>query len=195
MDNTAIPEHCPGTQSEDAGKASSCAGCPNQQICSSGILEFIVYFGATNYLILGDKGPDPNIELVKNRLAEVKVRLLILSGKGGVGKSTVTSLVSRTLAHMNPDQSFGVLDIDICGPSQPRVLGVQGKIIVLLADIFNKLNFKFRRTSTPIWFRMVTSFCRGQFESDVYWFSAGQPRRCDNLAGTKEERNDSSVPQ
>lgn len=72
------------------------------------------------------KGPDPNIELVKNRLSEVKVRLLILSGKGGVGKSTVTSLVSRTLAHLNPEQNFGVLDIDICGPSQPRVLGVQG---------------------------------------------------------------------
>jgi len=32
------PEHCPGTQSEDAGKASACAGCPNQQICSSGEL-------------------------------------------------------------------------------------------------------------------------------------------------------------
>lgn len=27
---------CPGTQSEDAGKASACAGCPNQNICASG---------------------------------------------------------------------------------------------------------------------------------------------------------------
>lgn len=30
------PDHCPGTQSEDAGKTSACDGCPNKQICSSG---------------------------------------------------------------------------------------------------------------------------------------------------------------
>jgi Mrp family chromosome partitioning ATPase len=67
------PEHCPGTQSESAGKTSACSGCPNQQICSSGIT----------------KGPDPTIELVKERLKEVKNKLLVLSGKGGVGKSAV----------------------------------------------------------------------------------------------------------
>ena len=31
------------------------------------------------------------------------------------------------MAHRNPDENFGVLDIDICGPSQPRVLGVLGE--------------------------------------------------------------------
>ncbi|KAG8058924.1 hypothetical protein GUJ93_ZPchr0002g23714 [Zizania palustris] len=35
-------EHCPGTQSEAAGKADACAGCPNQQICAT-----------------APKGPDP----------------------------------------------------------------------------------------------------------------------------------------
>lgn len=73
---------CPGTQSNDAGKASACAGCPNQNICSS---------GAT-------KAPDPGIALVRERLSNVKYKILILSGKGGVGKSTMTSLISRTLA-------------------------------------------------------------------------------------------------
>ncbi|KAJ0584676.1 putative mrp/NBP35 ATP-binding protein [Helianthus annuus] len=28
-------EHCPGTQSEDAGKSDACAGCPNQEACAS----------------------------------------------------------------------------------------------------------------------------------------------------------------
>lgn len=60
-------------------------------------------------------------------MQEVKNKLLILSGKGGVGKSTLTSLLSRALAQMNPDLNFGVLDIDICGPSQPRVFGVIGE--------------------------------------------------------------------
>lgn len=30
------PEHCPGTESDQAGKTSACAGCPNQTICASG---------------------------------------------------------------------------------------------------------------------------------------------------------------
>ncbi|XP_030765852.1 cytosolic Fe-S cluster assembly factor NUBP1 homolog [Sitophilus oryzae] len=101
------PEHCPGTESDQAGKASACSGCPNQQICSS-----------------GPKGPDPGIALVKERLESVKNKILILSGKGGVGKSTVTALLSRALAARDNDQNIAVLDIDICGPSQPRVLGV-----------------------------------------------------------------------
>jgi len=104
----AIPEHCPGTESENAGKASACAGCPNQNICSS----------------TENKGPDPTIALVRERLAGVQNKLLILSGKGGVGKSTVTSLLSRAFAQTFLETNFGVLDIDICGPSQPRMFGV-----------------------------------------------------------------------
>ncbi|XP_076272161.1 NUBP iron-sulfur cluster assembly factor 1 [Rhynchophorus ferrugineus] len=103
----SAPEHCPGTQSDQAGKASACAGCPNQQICAT-----------------GPKGPDPGIALVKERLGEVRNKILVLSGKGGVGKSTVTALLSRALAARDPNQNVAVLDIDICGPSQPRVLGV-----------------------------------------------------------------------
>ncbi|XP_063535503.1 cytosolic Fe-S cluster assembly factor nubp1 [Cydia strobilella] len=105
------PQHCPGTGSEDAGKASACAGCPNQNICAS---------GATS-------APDPAIEIIKERLSKVKHKILILSGKGGVGKSTVTSLLGHALAAKNQDINVGILDADICGPSQPRVLGVSGE--------------------------------------------------------------------
>ncbi|XP_076621892.1 NUBP iron-sulfur cluster assembly factor 1 [Colletes latitarsis] len=105
---TDAPQHCPGTTSKDAGKASMCAGCPNQTLCASNVT----------------KQPDPGIALVKERLSTVKNKILVLSGKGGVGKSTVTSLVSRSLAATNPHINVAVLDIDICGPSQPRVLGV-----------------------------------------------------------------------
>lgn len=44
-----VPD-CPGTESEHAGKASACAGCPNQNICSA-----------------APKGPDPGIAQVKER--------------------------------------------------------------------------------------------------------------------------------
>lgn len=43
---------------------------------------------------------------------------------GGVGKSTVTSMLARAIALRNPEKNFAVLDIDICGPSQPRMFGV-----------------------------------------------------------------------
>ncbi|XP_063827984.1 cytosolic Fe-S cluster assembly factor Nubp1 homolog [Ostrinia nubilalis] len=105
------PQHCPGTESEDAGKASACAGCPNQNICASGAASV----------------RDPAIDIIKNRLSNVKHKILILSGKGGVGKSTVTSLLGHALAGLNPDINVGVLDADICGPSQPRLLGVRGE--------------------------------------------------------------------
>ncbi|XP_065221224.1 cytosolic Fe-S cluster assembly factor Nubp1 homolog [Planococcus citri] len=102
-----VPEHCPGTQSESAGKVSACEGCPNQVICSSGASKV-----------------DPGIELVKARLSTVKHKILVLSGKGGVGKSTVTSLLARSLAARNENENVAILDIDICGPSMPRVMGV-----------------------------------------------------------------------
>lgn len=47
----------------------------------------------------------------------------ILSGKGGVGKSTFTTLLAHALA-ATPSRTVGVLDVDICGPSIPTMLGV-----------------------------------------------------------------------
>ena len=102
------PEHCPGTQSTEAGKASACQGCPNQQICESSV----------------PKGPDPDVEVIAQRLEQVKHKVLILSGKGGVGKSTLTAMVARALAARDSSLNIGVLDIDLCGPSAPRIFGV-----------------------------------------------------------------------
>lgn len=107
------PEHCPGTESEAAGKDSACEGCPNQQICASSV----------------PKGPDPDVSLIAERLANVKHKILVLSGKGGVGKSTVTAMLARCLAGSHSELNIGVLDIDLCGPSAPRVFGVAGEQI------------------------------------------------------------------
>ncbi|XP_071440002.1 cytosolic Fe-S cluster assembly factor nubp1 [Hetaerina americana] len=107
---TSVPEHCPGTQSETAGKESACQGCPNQSICASGAA----------------RGPDPGILLVQQRLSSVKHKILILSGKGGVGKSTFSSLLARGLSS-DSEKNVGILDIDICGPSVPRIMGVLGE--------------------------------------------------------------------
>ncbi|KAJ3187106.1 Cytosolic Fe-S cluster assembly factor nubp1 [Gaertneriomyces sp. JEL0708] len=105
------PEHCPGTESDLAGKAASCAGCPNQAACAS-----------------APKGPDPAIPLINERMAHVKHRILVLSGKGGVGKSTFTTNLAFALS-LDESIQVGVMDIDITGPSMPKMTGVEGETI------------------------------------------------------------------
>ncbi|GIX84886.1 nuclear receptor-binding protein homolog [Caerostris extrusa] len=99
--------HCPGVESESAGKAEACAGCPNQKICASA----------------KPSEPDPDIEIIKEKMSLVKNIILILSGKGGVGKSTFTSMLAQMLSE-DESKTIGVMDIDLCGPSIPRIFGV-----------------------------------------------------------------------
>jgi len=58
----------------------------------------------------------------------IKRALLVMSGKGGVGKSTVASQLATTLALTGA--RIGLLDVDICGPSTARMLNKeQGEVI------------------------------------------------------------------
>ena len=73
---------------------------------------------------------------------------MILSGKGGVGKSTVTTMIARVFAQDSTKNVFlvytiinhfcthkslvykvAVMDVDICGPSGPRIMGVEGETV------------------------------------------------------------------
>jgi Mrp family chromosome partitioning ATPase len=71
-----------GTESELAGKADACAGCANQEICASNV----------------PKGPDPALPFIRDRMSKVKRKILVLSGKGGVGKSTFTAQLALAFA-------------------------------------------------------------------------------------------------
>ncbi len=64
-------------------------------------------------------------EALKNRMSQIKHKILVLSGKGGVGKSTVTANVAIALAMEG--HKVGILDIDFHGPSIPTLLGLEGK--------------------------------------------------------------------
>ena len=65
-------------------------------------------------------------ERIEASMAKIKHKLVVMSGKGGVGKSTVTANLAITLALKYP-QRVGILDADITGPTIPKMLGVRGK--------------------------------------------------------------------
>ncbi|XP_062915319.1 cytosolic Fe-S cluster assembly factor nubp2 isoform X1 [Mobula hypostoma] len=67
-------------------------------------------------------GEAGNMEAAEDNLGSVDHILLVLSGKGGVGKSTITTELA--LALRNAGKKVGILDIDLCGPSIPRMLNV-----------------------------------------------------------------------
>jgi ATP-binding protein involved in chromosome partitioning len=71
-------------------------------------------------------------EAIGRRMSQVKHRIIVLSGKGGVGKSTVACYLSFSLAHAG--KQVGLLDVDIHGPSVPKILGLEGASINFIAD-------------------------------------------------------------
>jgi len=71
------------------------------------------------------KNPESMIEK-SNEMANVKKVIAVVSGKGGVGKSLVTSLMAITTTRSG--FTSAVLDADVTGPSIPKIFGVKGDI-------------------------------------------------------------------
>ncbi len=64
---------------------------------------------------------------VKNALSKIKNKLLVMSGKGGVGKSSVS--VNLSLALAKKGYKVGIMDVDLHGPDVPRMLGLKGEVM------------------------------------------------------------------
>lgn len=160
--NTEVNSTCVGPQSEMAGKASSCAGCPNQGSCAS-----------------GEAKVDPALAMVQDRMSLVKHKILILSGKGGVGKSTFSAQLAFALAQQG--KQVGLLDVDICGPSIPRMLGLVGHEVhqsasgwspVYVEDNLGVMSIGFMlpsRDDAIIWRGPRKNGLIKQFLTDVNW--------------------------
>lgn len=84
---------------------SECNSCPSNSSCSSEDKEKCM--------------------IENNPMNHVKNVIGVMSGKGGVGKSTVSALLAKQLKAKG--HKVGVLDADITGPSIPRLLGVSDK--------------------------------------------------------------------
>ena len=66
-------------------------------------------------------------QMLQARMKTIRRKLLVLSGKGGVGKSTVAANLAVSLALAG--KTVGLLDVDVHGPSIPKLLGLEGKQI------------------------------------------------------------------
>lgn len=109
----------------------------------------------------------------------VKKVIAVMSGKGGVGKSTITTLLAKNIHHKG--FKVGILDADITGPSIPRLMQVpkdkaSGSDVGII-PIESKegikvmsLNFLMDDEEKPvIWRGPIISGVVKQFWSEVYW--------------------------
>jgi ATP-binding protein involved in chromosome partitioning len=69
--------------------------------------------------------PQADEEKLRENMANIGKKILVLSGKGGVGKSTVAANIAWELAAKG--YRVGLLDIDFHGPSIPRMTGLSGR--------------------------------------------------------------------
>ncbi len=118
-------------------------------------------------------------ELLKYRMKQVKHTVAVISGKGGVGKSTVT--VNLAAAFALHGKRVGILDADIHGPSVPRLLGLTGQqvkvgppgafpVIGPLGMKVVSIDFFLPEEKTPtIWRGPLKMTAIRQFLSDVAW--------------------------
>lgn len=117
-------------------------------------------------------------KLVLNDLSSIRLIVGVLSGKGGVGKSLVTSLVSARLASMG--YSVGVLDADITGPSMGKTFGITEKAFqkngLILPYVTPKgikvitTNMLLENEEDPIlWRGSLISSLVSQYYKDVLW--------------------------
>ena len=88
----------------------SCENCPSKDKCQSHNK---------------DTGCETQIPKLAPRYGNIKNIIGVMSGKGGVGKSTVTGIIATMLSKRG--YKVGVLDADITGPSMPRFFGINEK--------------------------------------------------------------------
>ena len=125
-----------------------------------------------------DCGEKQDLRLKQNEYSSVKKVIAVVSGKGGVGKSSVTSLLA-TAMQMRGKQT-AVLDADITGPSIPKMFGIKGRAEADATGILPKvtstgikamsINLLLEKEDAPVvWRGPVISGVIQQFWTDVNW--------------------------
>ncbi len=125
---------------------------------------------------------------VKIRMGAIKRKVVIMSGKGGVGKSMTTTNLALAFARMG--HKVGVLDVDLNGPCIPKMLGVNGKFEITsegaipptgpLGMKIASMEFFLKQEATPVqwkgpmelspvWLGLMEMNVIREFFADIIW--------------------------
>ena len=123
---------------------------------------------------------DSQIKATTENLKDINNIIMVISGKGGVGKSTVASNLALVLA--GKGKKIGLLDIDIHGPNLPKMLGVEKERMqsdeknriepVIISANLKLVSMAFLLTGEDqavIWRGPLKMKIINQFLSDVKW--------------------------
>jgi len=118
-------------------------------------------------------------KVIAERFKKIKHKIVIMSGKGGVGKSFIAANLSVALAMLN--RKVGIFDADFHGPDVPKILGVRGNVlrvgpkgiepVVAKHDIrVLSLDFMLSSDETPIiWRGPLKATAIRQLLAEVNW--------------------------
>ena len=128
-----------------------------------------------------DRNDNEGEQKLKVRMNKITRKIAVISGKGGVGKSTVTVNLAMAFAMHGYANNVGILDADITGPCVPKMLGLHGqKLQAGPAGIFPALgpmgikvvsmDFLLPSDESPvIWRGPLKMKAINQFLSDIVW--------------------------
>lgn len=128
---------------------------------------------------IGPDAKDEEEHRLRQRMARIRRRLVVVSGKGGVGKSTAAANLAVALSARG--HRVGLLDVDIHGPSIPKILGCEGAsplsdgqsmLPVEVRDRLTLMSIGFligNKTDAVIWRGPVKYKVIQQFLCDVAW--------------------------
>ena len=104
---------------------------------------------------------EQEIKLSRN-LGQIKYKIAVMSGKGGVGKSTVAANLAETFQKLG--YSTGILDADIHGPNIPKMLGLEGE------DLFINENRNMVPVEAPSGLKVMSmAFMLDSIDTPIIW--------------------------
>ncbi len=116
---------------------------------------------------------------LQESLGKIKHVIIVMSGKGGVGKSTVSSNIAATLSMMG--YQTGIMDVDITGPNIPKMFGIEDErldvvdeklVPVLVPPSLKVVSMAFllpSKDDAVVWRGPVKMTAIRQFLEDVTW--------------------------